>query len=111
MAVPSVNLTLDKGVDFEATFNVKNSDGTYFSLTGYTASARIRKHPSSTTYKSFSTSITIATGEIKISMGSTTTSTLSPGRNYYDVVITENNTSKKRKVFEGMMIVNETVSV
>lgn len=111
MAVPAVNLTLDKGTDFEATFNVSNTDGSVFSLLGYTASAKVRKHPSAEAYKSFATTITVATGEIKVSMASSVTSELVVGRNYYDVIITQANTNKIKKVFEGMIIVNDTVSV
>ena len=111
MAVPSVNLTLDKGTDFEATFNVTNSDGTAFLLSNYSATAKIRKHPTATTYKTFSTSITVATGEIKVSMASTNTSQLTAGRNYYDLIITQTGSGKVTKVFEGMILVNDTVSV
>jgi len=111
MAVPAVNLVIEKGTDFEATFNVSNSDGSVFSLSNYTATSKIRKHPTALDPKSFTTSITVATGEIKISMGSTVTSQLNAGRNYYDVIITQSGTNKVQKVFEGMVIVNETVSV
>lgn len=111
MAVPAVNLTLDKGTDFEATFNVTNSDGSVFPLNGYTSFAKIRKHPTAEAYQSFSTTITIVTGEIKISMASSITSQLSSGRNYYDVVIRQNSNNKLTKVFEGTIIINDTVSV
>lgn len=111
MSIPAVNLTIEKGTDFEATFNVSNSDGSVFSLLNYTATSKIRKHPTATTAKSFSTSITVATGEIKISMGSSATAELSAGRNYYDVIITQSGGGKIQKVFEGTVIVSETVSV
>ena len=88
MAVPAVNLTIEKGTSFETTFNITNSDDSVFVLTNFSATAKIRKHPTATTSKSFSTTITTATGEIKISMGSTLTADLTPGRNYYDVIIT-----------------------
>ena len=111
MSIPAVNLTIEKGTDFEATFNVTNADGSVFSLVNYSATAKMRKHPAAPIYKSFSTSITVATGEIKISMGSTITSQLTAGRNYYDVIITQSGSNKVQKVFEGTAIVNETVSV
>jgi len=111
MSVPTVNLTIEKGTDFEAVFNVTNSDSSIFSLTNYAAAAKIRKHSTSTSPRSFSTSITIATGEIKISMDAATTSLLSAGRNYYDVIITHNISGKIIKVFEGSIIVSETISI
>lgn len=111
MAVPAVNLTIDKGTDFEATFTVTNSDGSVLSLANYSASSKIRKHPTASDYASFSTTITVAAGEILVSMGATTTSTLSSGRNYYDVIITNVNSGNITKVFEGMVFAVDTVSV
>lgn len=111
MSIPSVNLRIEKGVDFEATFNVEAADGSSFSLVNYSALAKIRKHPTAGIAKTFTTSITAATGEITISLGSTATSGLTAGRNYYDVVITSSTTGKKTKVFEGNALVMDTVSV
>jgi len=110
MSVPAVNLRLEKGTDFETTFTVENSDGSVFSLSGYTASAKIKKHPTSSDSKSFTTSITVSTGIIKLNMSAATTSELSSGRNYYDVIITNISSGKITKVFEGMILVVDTVS-
>ena len=111
MTVPAVNIVIEKGTDFEATYNVSNSDSSVYSLTNQTATAKIRKHPTATSVKSFTTSITTSTGEIKISMGSTVTADLTAGRNYYDVIITHSVTGKKIKIFEGTALVHDTVSV
>ena len=111
MTVPAVNIVIEKGTSFEATYNVTNSDNSVYSLTNQSATAKIRKHPTATTSKSFQTSITTATGDIKISMGSTVTAELTAGRNYYDVIITHATTGKVTKIFEGTAIVRDTVSV
>jgi hypothetical protein len=111
MTVPAVNIIIEKGTDFEATYNVTNNDSSVYSLTNQTATAKIRKHPTATSVKSFQTSITTATGEIKISMGSTVTADLTAGRNYYDVILTHATTGKKVKIFEGTALVHDTVSV
>jgi len=111
MTVPAVNIVIEKGTDFEAIYNVTNSDESVYSLTNQAATAKIRKHPTATSSKSFQTSITVSTGEIKISMGSTVTADLTAGRNYYDVILTHSTTGKKVKIFEGMAMVNDTVSV
>ncbi len=111
MSVPVVNIVIEKGVDFDATYTVTNDDNSVFSLTNQSATAKIKKHPTATTSKSFTTTITVQTGEIKISMGSTHTDDLSAGRNNYDVIITHSVTGKITKVFEGMALVKETVSV
>jgi hypothetical protein len=44
-------------------------------------------------------------------MDAATTSLLSAGRNYYDVIITHNTSGKIIKVFEGSIIVSETISI
>ena len=111
MSVPSVNLRIEKGTNFESTFTVTNSDGSVYSLSNYTATSKIRKHPTSPTSKSFSTTITAATGEIKITMNSTDTAELSSGRNYFDVLITKTSDGSVTKVIEGTALVIDTVSV
>ena len=111
MSVPVVNLRLEKGTDFEATFTVSNSDDSIFSLSGYSAASRIRKHPTASTYKAFTTTITTATGEIKVNMSATNTLELSSGRNYYDLLIINSVSGQKTKVFEGMILVVDTVSI
>lgn len=111
MTVPAVNIVIEKGTDFEATYNVTNSDSSVYGLTNQSATAKIRKHPTATSSKSFTTSITVATGEILISMGATTTSELTSGRNYYDVILTHSITGKITKIFEGTALVKDTVSV
>jgi hypothetical protein len=53
----------------------------------------------------------VATGEIVISMGSTNTADLAVGRNYYDVILTHSSTGKIIKIFEGIALVKDTVSI
>jgi len=111
MSVPSSNIRIEKGTTFESTFTITNSDGSVFSLNNYTATSKIRKHPAASSSKTFSSTITVATGEIKISMGSTNTADLSTGRNYFDVIITKTSDGTITKVVEGMALVVDTVSV
>jgi len=96
MTVPTVNIVIEKGTNFEATYDITN--------------AKIRKHPTATSSKSFTTTVTVATGKIVISMGSTVTADLSEGRNYYDVILTHSSTGNIIKIFQGMAMVNNTVS-
>ena len=69
MAVPEVNITIEQGSDYQDVFTVKNPDGTPLDLTGYTASAAIKKFPTSTTTTSFSVGIVTAAGQVVLSMG------------------------------------------
>jgi len=111
MAVPVVNIVIEKGTDFEAIYNVTSPDNSVYPLTSQSATAKIRKHSSATSSKSFQTSIVSGVGEIKISMASSITSQLDEGRNYYDVILTHAGTGKVTKIFEGTAIVRGTVSL
>ena len=111
MAVPSVNITINSGTNFQNTFTMKNSDGTVIDLTGYSGTSKIRKYPTdSLNVQSFAVGINSTAGVITISMESATTAELGEGRNYYDVILT-NSDGEIYKVFEGTAIVNPTVSV
>lgn len=111
MAVAEIiNIVLEKGTHFEATFNLFDPDQSASVLTGLTTTyASIRKHPTSTSYQEFSKTITAGTGTIKLTLTSEQTSSLSAGRNYFDVVLTIDG--KKTKVIKGTAIVEESVSV
>ena len=112
MAVAEItSLTIERGTDFDATFNILESDLSPISLAYYTGYSRIRKYPSSTNYHSFTVGITTATGEVMISMGASMTSLLTPGRNYFDIVIVSPEISGNvtTKVVEGTIIVSESI--
>lgn len=110
MAVPSVNITIEKGSDHQSTFTLTNADGTAYDLSNKSAVSKLKKFPSSTTSYSFSSSLTVATGKVTISMGNTVTNSLDSGRYYYDIVLTNTSTNKKTRVIEGMALVTPSVS-
>jgi hypothetical protein len=112
MAVAEINsLTIERGTDFEATFKILEADSSPVTLSYYTGVSKIRKYPSSPTYHSFTVGITTATGEVNISMGQTTTRLLTPGRNYFDIIIISPDISDNvtTKVVEGTIIVSESI--
>jgi len=110
-AVSIVNLVIHKGTDFEENFYFTEEDGSPLNLTGYTGSAKIRKHPTATKYNIFTiTFVDRAKGNLKVSMGSSVTSNLNSGRNCYDILLTD-NFGKVSKVIEGSVIVNDSVTL
>ncbi len=111
MAVAEVtNLVIEKGTDFEATFNLFDPDQSATVLSGLsTTYAKIRKHPEATDGEEFSKTITAGTGTIKLSLTADQTANLKAGRNYFDVILTIN--SRRVKVIKGTAIVEESVSV
>jgi hypothetical protein len=110
MAVPAVNITIQKGTDFQNVYTISNPDGSPLDLTGYSGVAKIKKFPESTTSSSFTVGIVSTAGQVVLSMASTVTSQLGSGRHYYDILLTSPS-SKKDRTFEGMALVTSTVSV
>jgi hypothetical protein len=107
MAVPAVNIVIEKGADYFATFTITKPDGTAYDLSDSSALSTLRKYPESDTISAtFSSTITVATGKVTVSLGNTITSDLDMGRYYYNIVVTNNNSLKKTRVIEGMAIVS-----
>jgi len=104
------NIYIDQGTDYSITVDVTDSAGDILNLSGYTASAQIRKtYSSSTVSETFSTSIAEATGQVTLSLTDTQTSGLSSGRYVYDLNITSSGGNTSR-VIEGQAIVTPGVT-
>ena len=110
MAVPSVNITIEKGADYENVFTITNPNGTPLDFIGYSPSAKLKKFPSSTSSSQFTVGIVTSAGQVTVSMAHTVTNALDPGRYYYDVIITSQSTGKISRILEGMALVTPSVS-
>jgi hypothetical protein len=111
MAVYVSNITIPAGEDFEQTFTLENAvNNSSFDLNNYTAKSHLKKHPASlNTTAIFNVSFpNRQAGEILLSLGSTITSTLKPGRYSYDIII--NDGSKNKRVVEGSALVTAGVT-
>lgn len=102
-------IIIEKGADFSVSFSIDSFDGTPLNVSDYTAVAKIRKYPASTSYKSFVAEVLGETGYVTISMDKETTKQLSPGRNYFDVLLT--NQYETIKPVRGSIIVEDTASI
>lgn len=103
------NLIINAGADFSQSFTLEGSDSnSIFNLTGYTVASQMRKWSGSTSAITFNAEIVLPTssGQILISLPSTSTANIKPGRYIYDVVITDEFGIKNR-VIEGMVLVRE----
>ncbi len=108
MAVTSINLTIEKGTDFEAIFIISAEDGSSLNFTSHSATAKIRKYPSSPISFDFDVSLNISESSIKITMPRETTALLPTGRNYFDILLKYEIDNKVTKVVAGTIIVEET---
>ena len=103
-------LTVEQGADFNTTINVNDGTGAAQNLTSYTAAAQMRKSYYSTTANSFTVSISNAgAGEITMAMTSANTANLTPGRFFYDLVMTSPANIKTR-VVEGIVTVLPSIT-
>lgn len=111
MAVTAINLVIEQGEDFEATFNILNPDNSNAGLTGYSVAATLRKYPGDSIFYTFSTTLTTSQGKVTIGLASTVTDSLPPGRYYYDLFVINNSVGGRRyKVVEGNAIVNPSAT-
>jgi hypothetical protein len=109
-AVYVSNLSINVGATFDQSFTLADAaSDSVLDLTGYAHSAALRKHFLATTSTPFQTTVSDpTTGVISVSMGSTLTSTLKPGRYVYDLVIETGGT--KTRAVEGTVLVRGGVT-
>tara|TARA_B100001093_G_scaffold314159_1_gene299751 strand:- start:10 stop:351 length:342 start_codon:yes stop_codon:yes gene_type:complete len=113
MAVPSVNIQIEKGATFSSTFDVKKQDNSALNLTGFSFSAKMRKHAASAGSIGFAVTYgsAPADGKVTLSMTNTQTGIITAGRYEYDVLISNNFSGAKTKIFTGQVLVNPTSSI
>jgi hypothetical protein len=111
MSAININLVLEQGTDYSVDFTITNEDGTPLNLTGYGSSCVMRKHYGATTSYPFNVSfVNRLTGQIRISMGSSTSAAASDGRYVYDIVLSDPNSLKSRPI-QGNILVNPGVTL
>ena len=105
------NFKLDAGITFEQLYELSSTDNTPVNLTGYNASAQIRKHKGSGTATSFTIGFPDRQqGKIKLSIPSWVTAKLKSGRYVYDVLLTNSAGGTKTIVIEGSITVKSNIS-
>lgn len=109
-AVYVSNLSINVGATFSQTFTLADATSdSVLDLTGYGHSAALRKHFTATASTPFLTSVNDpTTGVITVSMGSSLTSTLTPGRYLYDLVLDLGG--NKTRAVEGTVLVRGGVT-
>jgi len=110
----TANLRIEQGATFSSDVTVKDTNGSAFDLTGYTAAAKMALGYASTrTRTTISTAIAgdATTGIITISLTADQTSALdAPARYVYDVEITKTSDSTVTRVIEGIITVSPNVT-
>jgi hypothetical protein len=115
MAAVPINLLIEKGEDWEVTFNLRDEYGQYVNLSGYTVTAKMAKNYTTTEKYNLNAQIVVPNeGLIKLEMpnsGSsliTKTQDLDEGRYVYSIFVDSSN-GKTEKVIEGIITVKPSV--
>ena len=111
MAAGTYNLVIDQGSDFGFEFVVKE-DGVAKDLTGYSARGQLRRKKTSPNISgTFTCTITdAANGTGTVSMDNTTTTSLTPGWEYYDVELYTAGDSYVERILEGRVEIRAEVT-
>jgi hypothetical protein len=104
------NLIINSGASFSQDFFLEDSaTNSALNLSSATLESQMRKWSGSTGVTTFTTSVVNSqTGQVRLSLESTVTSGLKPGRYVYDVLLVDNDTTTR--VVEGMVLVREGVT-
>jgi hypothetical protein len=108
-----VELYLDQGATFISTINVSDDvTNQYVNVAGYSVSSQIRRsYYSVNASAAFTCTLgNTALGEIVLSMDSTVTANLKPGRYVFDVLADAGGVSKTR-LLEGIITISPRVTV
>jgi len=114
MAVAEItNLIIEKGTDFEVTFNVFNESNALLDINeSFSGVAKLRKYPTSPIEYEFNVSLNEELDKIILSMSAEDTEQLPSGRCYFDVIITYGYAeTTTKKIIKGTIIVSDTASL
>jgi hypothetical protein len=112
-AIP-INLKVEKGTDFSATFTLRDEYGEFVNLSSYSVTASYSNSYISTNKNNFVVNVLIPLqGVIELKLTAAQTSALKLPRYVYDIVVTSpiNVGGTKVRVVEGIMEVSPGVTV
>src|SRR5208337_326638 len=103
------NIVIDQGTTFSTILNLTDQYSDPFLLSGYTASAQIKRWYTSINSVALSTSINATSGQLTLSLTANQTGNMYPGRYVYDVQLVDslNNVSR---LIEGVATVTPAVT-
>ena len=101
----AINKEMHQGADFDATYTIYNPDQTTAPLGDYSVEATMERYPGSSTNYPFQTTLNIGDSTVEITMSSAVTSTLEPGRYYYNIFLINSNNAVRTKIADGSILV------
>lgn len=102
------NIIIDQGADFSTNIRVTDEDGVAIDLEGYTGEAQMRKWYTSLSAINFD--VTLNNSTVTLSLSSSDTANLVPGRYVYDVELTNASSNVISRILEGIVTVTPNVT-
>ena len=111
MAAGKYDIVIDQGSDFAIEVQIQQNSANV-NLSTHSARAQLRPTPTSSTKTAdFTCSITNASqGKIKMSLGNSTTASISNGKYYYDLELVNSSDSSVTRLIEGVARVTPEVT-
>ena len=110
MSVYVRNIVIDTHSDFSENFELMNINDSPLNLSSYTIHSHLRKTPSAVGFTTIGITTTNAEeGKVTLSIGSTDTGKLKPGRHVYDVLAID-GTMNKSIIVEGTALVRQGIT-
>lgn len=106
------NLVIYTGTDFEQTFLLEdNQTNSAMNLTGYNGCAQLKRYESSSKAIDFTVSFANdrRSGKVTLSIGSTTSASIKPGKYFYDLLL-NSPAGTTTRVIEGTALVKKSVT-
>ncbi len=108
----TANLVIYTGTDFDQTFVLEDDQSnSVMNLTGYNGCAQLKRYESSSKAADFTVTFSNdrTTGRVTVSLGSTTSAALKPGKYFYDLLL-NSPTGTTTRVVEGTALVKKSVT-
>lgn len=102
------NIVIDQGSTFTTSIELTDADGEPVDLTGYTGTAQLRKHYTSSNAVSFGVAIANS-GIVALSLTANQTANIVAGRYVYDVEVTDVGGLVSR-IVEGIVTITPQVT-
>lgn len=103
------NIVIDQGTTFSTSISLTDENGDAIDLTGFTGRSQMRKHYTSSNSQSFTVTLNSSEGTVGLTLTSSQTANLVPGRYVYDVEVVSAANVVSR-IVEGIVTVTPEVT-